>query len=182
MSGTRSLAAVVLAALIGLGGCGGSSGPSPGAYVKSICTTLGAWKSDVQSASTRLQTSIPATASLVQGKQEYVSFVAALSTATARAAAGLKGAGTPSVSGGSQIAGSLVTAFTQATSNLAAAAAQAAAIPTTSAGAYQAAASGVTAQIRQALAGMTSVTPRKNPQLRSAALKEPACQALQASG
>jgi hypothetical protein len=72
----------------------------------------------------------------------------------------------------------LVHAFTRAKSGLTQAVTQAGAIPTTSAAAYQAAASGVTASIRETLAQMAAVRPQKDPQLHTAASKEPACRAL----
>jgi hypothetical protein len=173
--------AVALSALA-LAGCGGASGAAPASYVKSICTTLGSWKTAVEAASVRLQASAPKTTSLSQGKQQYVTFVSALVSATNRAASGLKGAGIPAVSGGQQISNALVQAFSNASSALGRAASQAAAIPITGAAAYQAAASGVTAQIRGSLSGMANVTPRKSPQLRAAAASEPACRTLKSGG
>jgi hypothetical protein len=173
--------AVALATVV-LAGCGGASGVAPASYVKSICTTLTSWKNDVQTASASLQASAPKTTSLPQGKQQYVTFVGALVNATRQAASGLKSAGVPAVSGGQDVSTALVQTFSSATSALAQAASQAAGIPITSAAAYQAAASGVTAQIRGSLASMAKITPRKNPQLRAAAAKEPACQALASGG
>jgi hypothetical protein len=155
---------------------------SPAAYVKSACTALGSWSQGVRAAGTRLQTAARGTKSLAAGKKQYQQFVAELVTDTSKALGALKTAGAPKVSGGSQISGALVTAFTQAKTGLDQASSQAAGIPTSSPSAYQAAASGVTATIRQAISAMARVSPRRDPQLHSAALKEPACQALKTSG
>jgi hypothetical protein len=74
-----------------------------------------------------------------------------------------------------------VNAFSQAQAGLTKAQSQAAAIPTTNASSYQAAATGVTASIRQTLTQMSTVRPEKDPQLHAAAAKEPACQALKSA-
>lgn len=175
-AGVAALCAVALSAA----GCGSSapSGVGAGAYVKSVCTTLRTWYDGVNAASGKLQTSAAATTSLVTGKQEYQAFVGSLLTATKRATAQLQATGVPAVSDGKQVSASMVQAFRQADTGLASAAAQAANIPTSSAAAYQAGAGGVTAAIKTSLAAMTSLSPRKDPQLHAAAAKEPACQAL----
>jgi hypothetical protein len=180
----RAAAAALLAGgVFALGGCGGSgsSGVAPAKYVTSICTSLESWKSALSSASQKLQASAAKTTSLAGGKQEYVSFVGALVTATSQAATELKVAGIPAVGDGKQIASSLVQAFTHASAALQQAAAHAGAIPVTNASAFQAAASGVTAEVKQSLSGMADITPRHDATLRTAAQKAVACQALEAA-
>ena len=179
-AGLLALCTVALSAA----GCGSSapSGVSPGAYVKSVCTTLRTWYDGVNAASGTLQTSAAAATSLITGKQEYQAFVGSLLTGTKQATARLESAGVPAVSDGKQISGSIVQAFRQADAGLSSAAAQAANIPTSSAATYQAGAGGVTAAIKSSLASMTSLSPRKDPQLHAAAAKEPACQALKTGG
>ncbi len=175
------LRAAALLAIIALAGCGGSSGSSgvpPKTYVKSICTALGGWKQQVQSAGQALQASGAATASPANAKAQYVSFVSSLLRATRQAAASLKAAGTPSVKNGASIASGLSGAFDRGSQGLATALAHAQAIPTTSNSAFEAAASSDTGEIRSALANISGVTPRSSPQLRAAALSEPSCQAL----
>jgi hypothetical protein len=178
VKGGVAVAAAVVAFAVALTGCGGSSGVSPSAYVKSICTALGSWKQQVQSAGRTLQASGIATASPANAKTQYVHFVSSLLTATRNAAAALKAAGAPSVKDGGTIASGLSGAFERATQGLQTALSHASAIPTTSASAFESAATGVTGEIRSALQNVASVTPRSSPQLRAAAAKEPSCQAL----
>ena len=146
--------------------------------MRSVCSALGRWSASIRAAGAQLQSSATGTKSLTAGKQQYVAFVTSLVGDTDTAIAQLRRAGTPSVKRGKQTASELVQAFTQARSGLSNAATNAAAIPTSGAAAYQAGASGVTTQIRQTLAQMATVQPERDPQLHSAASKEPACRAL----
>lgn len=174
----RSLAAVLLVALA-VAGCGSSaSGVKPTAYVHSMCSALGTWKSDIQKAGSTLQTSGAGKASRPVAKQYYQQFVSALLTATERATSALKSAGKPAVGGGTQIADSLANAFDGASRKLAQANTQAGTISTASASTFQLAASAVTTEIRTALQGIASVKPSQSPELRTAASKDPACQVL----
>jgi len=180
-AGTGAARALAAAALAGaaFAGCG-SSAPSvtPAAYVKSICGALGGWKSDVQNAGSKLQASGAGTATPPTAKRYYVEFVAALHDATQRATARLRAAGTPDVSSGKALAGDLTDAFARGTTGLAKAEAQARAIPTANSTVFEAAAGAVTSEIRTALQGIATISPRNSAALRSAAGKEPACQAL----
>jgi hypothetical protein len=185
LPGVRPLAALLAVTLaVALAGCGGSSGPSADSYIKSVCTALSGWRDNVQAAGSTLQSAATAgkQVSLTKGKESYLAFVAALLRATTGAAASLKAAGVPAVNGGKQVSTTLVQAFAGAQTALTGAASQAARIPTTTAAAYATSASNVTGVIRTALAAMTAATPRSNPQLRAAAVKQPACSALKAVG
>jgi hypothetical protein len=172
------IAAMVCALALTSCGGGGTPGVSAAVYVKRVCTTLTAWESDVRAAGGQLQAGTSAAKSLAQGKAQYVTFIDALVAATGKATGGLKTAGIPAVSNGKGVEGALVSAFTRVTASLAQAAGQARNIPTTNAGSYQAAAAGVTAHVRQSLAGIASTTPERSPPLRAAAAKDPTCRAL----
>ncbi len=172
-----SLLVAVLAVLL-IAGCGGVSGVKPAAYVKSLCAALGTWKSTIQTAGLQLESSGAASAARPVAKHDYQRFVAVLVSATQDAASALKSAGTPAVTHGKEIANGLSRAFATASSQLANANTQAQAIPTSSASSFQLGASAVTSEIRTALAGIAGVTPRRSPELRVAAAKEPACQVL----
>lgn len=177
------LVAMLVTGALAVAGCGGSSssGVSPAAYVKSVCTAATSWRDAIQSAGTKLRSGV-STKSLGKAKTEYVGFVNSLVAATEQAESQLKSAGSPSVSGGAQISGSLVRIFHNAKGALSQAASEAAALPTSSPRAFEASASKVVVSIRSSLAGMSSVTPEKNAELRSAAAKDKTCQSLAASG
>lgn len=176
-SGALTLTLALVAA-VALAGCGGSSSVSATTYVKSICTALDSWKQQIQTAGRSLQASGIATASPATAKTQYLGFVTTLVSATRHTTAALKAAGTPSVKDGATIAGGLSGAFDRGSQGLAVARSRAAAIPTTSASAFETAATGVTTQIRSALQNIATITPRSSPQLRAAAAKEPSCRAL----
>jgi hypothetical protein len=164
---------------VAIAGCGGSSsGVSPASYVKSLCIALGAWKNEIQSAGLALQSSGAATASPAVAKQDYQRFVSALLSATQHATSTLRSAGTPAVTRGTQIAVGLTSAFDRAGTELSRANTQAGAIPTRNASVFQIGAAAVTTQIKAALQGIATVTPGQSAQLRTAAGKSPACQAL----
>jgi hypothetical protein len=183
------IAVVLATTAVALAGCGGSSSPgssssgsvSSAAYVSSVCKAATSWRDAIQTAGAKLSTGV-STKSLVKAKAEYVTFVNSLVTATGQAENQLKAAGSPAVSKGKQISDSLVRIFTNARTTLAQAAVEAAALPTSSAGAFETAASRVVASIRGSLAGMSSVTPERNAQLHAAAVKDKVCQSLAASG
>lgn len=173
------VAAIAALASLALAACGGSSQVKPSAYVKSMCTALGSWRNTIQSAGVALQSSGAATAARPVAKADYQKFVSALVTATRRADDALKSAGVPAVSGGTQLSARLNRAFDTATQRLGQAETQAKAIKTGSATSFQLGASAVTAEIRSALQAIAAVAPGQSAQLRQAAAKEPACQALQ---
>ena len=180
------LAPILVALTLAIAGCGSSSssssssGVSAAAYVKSVCGTLANWKSDVTGAASKLQTASSAAKTLAEGKQQYVVFVTSLVAATGKAASGLQAAGIPNVTGGKQGATTLSQAFTKASTSLAGTIAKAKAIPTTSAAAYQAAASGVSNQFKSSLNSLASASPKRNDALKAAAAKDPTCKALNA--
>jgi hypothetical protein len=158
-----------------------TSGVTPAAYVDSVCTTATNWKNAIQAAGATLSAGVNTT-SLATAKSEYVTFVGSLVSATEQAERQLSSAGSPSVPNGKQISGSLVRTFNQAKGALAQASSQASALPTSSSGAFQTAASKVVATIRSSMAGMTNVSPEKNSELHAAATKDPTCRRLAASG
>ena len=175
----RALA--LCASVAALAACGGSSGVSAASYVKSVCNTAVTWRNSSVHAGQKLQSALTST-SLTQTKSDYVEFVGAVRTATGRAAAQLSAAGTPSVSNGKSIASTLVRTFNQATDSLSQAESEARAIPTNNKSAFNAAASKVQTDVRNALAQMSSVTPANNAQLRSAAANDPTCKRLASAG
>jgi hypothetical protein len=176
-----TLAAALVATLL-LAACGSSSsGVQPSAYVHTVCTTLGTWRSGVQGASTHLQSSVTGSTTVPQLKQQYQTFVSALLSNTDSAKAKLKAAGVPGVSNGGQISSSLVRAFTNASSGLQKAQSQAAQLPTGDGTTFKTAVAGVTQTISGALSSMKDVSPKKDRQLHDAAGKDAACTALKSA-
>jgi midasin (ATPase involved in ribosome maturation) len=177
------IAALLTTAAVAVAGCGSSSssGVTPAAYVRSVCAAATNWRNSIQTAGGKLSSGVN-TKSLTKAKTEYVTFVNSLVAATGQAGNALRAAGFPSVSRGKQIANSLVGIFNSARHTLANAASEAAALPTSSVHEFEIAASHVVSSIRSSLAGMSSVTPENNAELRAAAAKDKTCQALAATG
>jgi hypothetical protein len=173
----RAVAAVAVAALL-VAACGGSSGVSPAAYVKSVCQALDNWRNTIQSAGVALQSSGAAGAAPSVAKEDYERFVGSLAAATRRVTSDLKAAGTPNVPHGEQISQRLTGAFDQATHGLARANEQAKSIQADSASHFQLGVSAVSAQIRSALGQIERASPGQSHELRTAAAKEPSCQTL----
>lgn len=177
-----ALGAVTLALV--LAGCGSSSPKkvSAGSYVNSVCTAATSWYRSILSAGGRLQATVHNSKSVSKAKDGYVKFVDEMLHATQRAERQLRNAGAPSVSGGKQLSAEVVRAFDRANRGLRRAAGEVRRAPTDSTTAFEAAAAGVQRSVARALQSMASVAPQKNPQLRSAALKEPSCQRLRRLG
>jgi hypothetical protein len=178
----RLAGALVVCALV-VAGCGGSSsssGVSAAAYVKSVCTATTSWKDAIQVAGTQLQAGV-SDKSLAKTKAAYVAFVGSLVSSTGSAADQLASAGDPSVANGATISSKLVLIFKQAKQRLAQAESDAGAIPTSSSTAFQTASNKVEADVRTALAGMSSAGPEKSPQLKAAAAKDATCKSLASS-
>ena len=112
-------------------------------------------------------------------KDDYQRFVGSLVTATRRATAALKSAGTPAIKDGNQVAFRLTQAFDSATRRLARAHSDAKAIRTDSASTFQLGTSSVNSEIRGALQAISAASPGRNQDLRRAAAQQPACQVLQ---
>lgn len=170
--------------MFALAGCGSSSSPtvSANSYVKTVCTSAAGWFRTIQLAGRRLETTVHGSKSLSTVKSAYVDFVDSLLHATQRAAHQVKNAGTPSVNGGTKISNEVIKAFDRAQRGLETAAAQVRKAPTSSSAAFQAAAGGVQSTVQRALQSMSALAPQRNPQLHSAALKDPSCQRLRALG
>lgn len=173
----------VVAAVLALAGCGSSSSKvSADSYVGSVCSATASWYQTVQAAGKKLQSSVRTSSSLSKVKSAYVGFVDSLLHATQRAEQQLRSAGTPSVNGGKQISNEVMNAFDRAQRGLKSAAAAVRKAPTSSSTAFEAAAGGIQSTVQRSLQSMSALAPQQNPQLHSAALKDPSCQRLRALG
>jgi hypothetical protein len=172
-----------VAVVFTVAGCGsGSSKVSAASYVGSVCSATATWYRTVQSAGTRLQSTVHTSKSLSDVKSAYVGFVDSLLHATQRAQHQIKAAGTPSVNGGKQISNEVINAFDRAQRGLKSAAAAVRKAPTSSSAAFEAAAGDIQSTVQRSLQSMSALAPQKNPQLHAAALKDPSCQRLRALG
>ncbi|MBV9423437.1 MAG: hypothetical protein JOZ98_11030 [Solirubrobacterales bacterium] len=172
--------ALAIAALAGCGSSGSSSSVTPAAYVKSICTAVTPFEADVVKRSDELNLTTLANAE--QGKKAIQGFLSAVSDDTDRALSKLKGAGTPNVSNGKQLADTVVSAFTQLKAAVGHALAQAEALPTSSPEAFKTAATHLGTTVRTSMSGIgSSLDKLKSPELEKAAAKEPACTSLGAA-
>lgn len=177
-----ALGALALVAIsLTVAACGSSSssssGPTPAAYVKSICQAIGPLEKTVQSRSSQLN--LAGIKSPADGKTALQSFLTAVAADTDKAVSKLKAAGVPNVSNGKQVSAAIVGAFTQLKSALDKAAAQAGSLPTGSATAFKTAAQALGTSVQSSMSGIGgSLSNLKSPDLESAIKKEPACQPI----
>ena len=157
--------------------CGGSSGTSPAAYVKSICQAVGPFEKDVQSRSSALDLSKITGAA--DGKKALQGFLSAIASDTDAAVSKLKAAGSPNVSNGKKISAAIVGAFTQLKSALSQAATQAGSLPITSPTAFKTAAQALGTSVQSSMSTIgSSLGGLKSAELEKAAKSESSCQNL----
>jgi hypothetical protein len=170
------LCTIVVVALVGCGGSG-SSGVTAAAYVRSICSAIRPFETDVQTRSSALNLSSIKNAS--QGRSALHAFLKAISDDTDRAVGKLKAAGTPKVTNGKAISAGIVKAFSQLRAALAQAADRAGSLPIGSPQAFKAAAQTLGAGVRSSMGSIdSSLSGLRSQELERAAAKEPACRAL----
>jgi hypothetical protein len=174
-----SLATAAAALVLGLAACGGSSGVSAGAYVKSFCQAVGPFESDVVKRTNTL--AVTRSKSVAEGKKAFQSFLSGIAADSRRAASQLRAAGTPNVKNGKAFAQTIVGAFDQLNRTMDQAVKQAASLPTSTPQAFTAAARQVDDTVRSS---MTQIGTKlqsgglRSPALEQAAAKEPACRAF----
>jgi hypothetical protein len=154
-----------------------AAGVSAAAYVHAVCSAVGPFEKSVQASAGALSPSSisnPAT-----GKTALQSFLSSVSRDAGTALSALKAAGTPKVPGGAGIETAIVAAFTRLDGALTTASSSAAALPTSSASAFQSAATGLGTTVRDSINGISaSLAGLKSPGLSAAAAKDPGCASL----
>ncbi len=170
-----------MAAALVVAGCGGSSASSSGvsasSYVKSICTAVGSFRTDVQNKISSLGAANISTPA--QGKKALQDFLSAASTSADTAVTKLQSAGSPNVNNGKQISASLTKAFNQLSSALKQAETSTNSLSTSSKTAFAAGAKTIQTNIQTSIQGMlSSLGALKSQALASAAKNEPACTSL----
>ncbi len=169
--------ALAIAVLAGCGSSGSSSGVTPAAYVKSICTAVAPFEADVVKRSNQLNVTTLANAE--QGKKAIQGFLSAVASDTDQTISKLRAAGTPNVSNGKQLGDTVVSAFTELKAAVGHALNQANALPTSNPEAFKKAATELGNSVRTSMSGIgASLGKLKSPELEKAAAKEPACTSL----
>jgi hypothetical protein len=176
-----TLATVVVALLAGavLAGCGssGSSGVSPNAWIKSVCTAVVPFQKDVSARGTALN--FAGSTNVADVKQKLQSFMTAIVADSSHAVTQLQSAGTPNVPNGKTIATTLVNTFAQIKTAFTKAQSQVNGLPTNSPAAFQVGAQNVVLGIRSSFNGLgSSLSSLKSPELDKAAKATPACAGL----
>ncbi len=166
---------------LAISACGSSSSSSSGAsaasYVKSVCTAVRSWATDIASRSNALN--VATIKNAAQGKTAIEGFFNAAVSDTTAVVSQLKTAGTPNVTNGKQISTALVSSFGQIESALTTGKSQAAALPTSSPTAFKNAGQSLAGSVRSSLSNIgSSLNGLKSPELQAAAKKEPACSSV----
>lgn len=167
----------------GASGAAGAGQVSATDYVASVCTAVGDFQSTVKSEQASAQQAItqgnPNDLGAIKG--QLTKFVSQVSSATQQLATKVKGAGTPDVSGGDQIASQLNDRLGQVTTTLQGAEKKAKALPTSSPQALSSAAQGFSANLSQQTAQLSqafTATSSGSSELKAAADQNPDCQSL----
>jgi hypothetical protein len=154
-------------------GCGSSGSPkvSAKAYVKSVCSAISPLERDIQAHN---NASAPSAA---QAKKSLQTFLNAIELDSEHAVSQIRSAGTPDISNGKAVAGTIVKAFTEVRDAIKLATAKSSSLPTGSATAFKAAAQALGASVSGSLKSV-DVSGLSNPELEKAAAGEPACKSL----
>jgi hypothetical protein len=167
----------VASAVLFFSACGGSSKVSPRAYVRSVCTAVGGWLSQIKGLQSQLTVKPPTTP--VQGRQALQSFIAKVIIATDQTRSQVKSAGVPDISNGQQVSSALVSAFDQVKGALAQARSQANQLSISSPTAFNSSATQLGSTVQQTLSGIGSgLSGLRAPSLEKASSQTPACQSL----
>ncbi len=175
-----ALAVTLIAGLVA--GCGGASKTSSStvsatAYVTALCQAVAPFERDVASRSSDLSNRASLTATA--GKHELVSYLGALSDDSSHAAAKLKAAGAPQVTGGASFARRLLATFTRLGTALARSKQLASQLSTSDAASFQVAATRLTRAVEASVGTLgTGLSTTSNQALDRAAAKVSACHTL----
>jgi hypothetical protein len=161
-----------------LAGCGGSSGSSkapPPKYVSAVCSAIAPLERDVVTRSSALNNATATNAA--QAKKTLQGFLTAVEQDSEHALTQIKAAGTPDISGGKAVSGTIVKAFTQLRDAMKIASSKAASLPTDSAASFKTAAQALGTSVKASLNNINA-SGLSNPELEKAAAKQAACKSL----
>lgn len=168
---------MVLAAGIcaGCGSSGSSSKVSAGTYVSQLCSAISPLEQDVATRRNALNNTTAPNAA--QAKKTLRGFLTAVEQDADHALSKIKSAGTPDISGGKAVRGTIVKAFTELRDAMRVALTKSGSLPTDSPASFKSAAQALGASVKGSLSNIDS-SGLSNPDLEKAAAGQAACKSL----
>ena len=175
--GSLRSALAVLLALAVCAGCGSSDSSKVSAshYVASVCSAISPLEKDVVTRSSTLNNTTAANAT--EAKKALRGFLTAVEQDSASALSKIQSAGTPDISNGKAVAGTVVKAFTELRDAMRVALNRSDSLPTDSPSSFKTAAQALGASVRGSLNNIDS-SGLSNPDLEKAAAGQVACKSL----
>jgi hypothetical protein len=159
----------------GSGSSGSSSKVSPDKYVSAVCSAISPLERDVVTRSSALNNTTATNAA--QAKKTLQGFLTAVQQDSEHALTQIKAAGTPDISNGKTVSGTIVAAFTQLRDAMKVASGKATSLPTDSAAKFKTAAEALGTSVKGSLNNIDA-SGLSNPELEKAAAKQAACKSL----
>jgi hypothetical protein len=169
------LVALLAVAICTACGSSGASKISAGTYVASVCSAISPLEKDVVTRSSALNGATAANAT--EAKKALQGFLTAVESDSDHALTKIQAAGTPDISNGKNVAGTIVKAFTQLRDAMRVALTKSESLPTDSPSAFRTAAQALGASVKSALNNIDS-SGFSNPEIEKAAGAQPACKSL----
>jgi hypothetical protein len=166
---------LAVAACAGCGGSSGSSKVSASSYVSAVCSAISPLEKDVVTRSSALNNTTAANAT--EAKKTLQGFLTAVEQDSDHALSKIQSAGTPDISNGKAVAGTVVKAFTELRDAMRVALTKSNSLPTNSPASFKTAAQALGASVRGSLNGIDS-SGLSNPDLEKAAASQTACKSL----
>ena len=166
---------LAVAACAGCGGSSGSSKVSASSYVSVVCSAISPLEKDVVTRSSALNNTTAANAT--EAKKTLQGFLTAVEQDSDHALSKIQSAGTPDISNGKAVAGTVVKAFTELRDAMRVALTKSNSLPTNSPASFKTAAQALGASVRGSLNGIDS-SGLSNPDLEKAAASQAACKSL----
>lgn len=175
--GSLRLALTVLFAVALCAGCGSSDSSKVSAshYVNTVCSAISPLEKDVVTRSSALNNTTAANAT--QAKKTLQGFLTAVEQDSAQALSKIQAAGTPDISNGKAVAGTIVKAFTELRDAMKVALTKSNTLPTGSPAAFKTAAQALGTSVRGSLNNIDS-SGLSNRDLEKAAASQAACKSL----
>jgi hypothetical protein len=175
--GSLCSAATLIAVLVLCAGCGSSdsSKAKAGKYVSALCSAITPLERDVVTRSAALKKQTATSAS--EAKKNLRGFLDVVEQDSDNALSRIQSAGTPDISNGKAVAGTIVKTFTQLRDAMRSAVTKSATLPTDSPQSFQTAAQALLASVGSALNKIDS-SGLNNPDIEKAEVGQAACKSL----